>query len=56
MVFTSSSYILVTSYLALVEFKTWSGPSWARPGYSCSVVQGTDRSSNISNMSFSVEV
>lgn len=32
MVFTSSSYMLVTKYSALVEFKTWSGPSWARPG------------------------
>lgn len=32
MAFTSPSYALVTQYSVLVEFKTWSGPSWAGPG------------------------
>ena len=32
MVFTPPSYMLVTQYSALVEFKTWSGPSRAGPG------------------------
>lgn len=30
MVFTSPSYMLVTQYSALVEFKTWSGPGQTR--------------------------
>lgn len=32
LLFTSPSYMLVTQYSALVEFKTWSWPSWIRPG------------------------
>lgn len=32
MVFTSPSYMLISKYSVLVEFKTWSEPSCARPG------------------------
>lgn len=47
MVFTPLSYMLVTQYSALLEFKTWSGPMGrARPVYSCSVAQGTVRISH----------
>lgn len=33
LVFTSPGYTLVTKYSAPVEFKTWSGPSWAKGGF-----------------------
>lgn len=37
----------VTKYSALVEFKTWSGPRWARPGLDMPALwKGTDRLSN----------